>query len=192
MNNTVCHKNLSLDNKEILCRSKRKFSSTCIEYLHSTAIGQNAFELKCGFWVTLTVYTNRNTISGNSERTISSSHYWESTKWNKLFKVLPSLCYSSLLRPGLSLQDLLYASFLLGSGIYLSLSCDSVSFLEFSKSPRWVIRWFWDNALCQFSRYVAIRIIRDCSDLVHEMNTEFHTLIYLASAWTFCLRWLFT
>lgn len=190
MNNTVCHKNLSLDNKEILCRSKRKFSSTCIEYLHSTAIGQNAFELKCGFWVTLSLYEPQ-------------YHFWQFRKdhfkqsllrVNEMEQALQSfaLCYSSLLRPGLSLQDLLYASFLLGSGIYLSLSCDSVSFLEFSKSPRWVIRWFWDNALCQFSRHVAIRIIRDCSDLVHEMNTEFHTLIYLASAWTFCLRWLFT
>lgn len=127
------------------------------------------------------------------QRTISSSHYRESMKWNKLFKVLPSLCFSpaystpSLLRPGLSLQDLLYASFLLGSGIHLSLSCDSVSFLEFSKSPRWVIRWFWDNALCQFSRYVAVRIRRDCSDLMHEMNTVFHTVTFMSS---FCLDFL--
>lgn len=57
MNNTVYRKNLSLDSKEVLCSSKRKISSTCIEYLHSTARDQNAFKLKCGcFWVTHSSY----------------------------------------------------------------------------------------------------------------------------------------
>lgn len=132
-------------------------------------------------------------------------HFWQFRKdhfkqsllrVNEMEQALQSFAFLMLFFPSQTwFISARFALCILSLGVWnisLSLSCDSVSFLEFSKSPRWVIRWFWDNALCQFSRHVAIRIIRDCSDLVHEMNTEFHTLIYLASAWTFCLRWLFT